>query len=171
MNFHKRLRKLKSDSGLSFTAIAEACSVTYQTVQQWCKDGGTYPKIENLEPLAGVLKTTPWYLLFGIHAGGESPIKDPFPALSDEANELIQCVIRLDALGDLARKAFVLHQGLLLLALDKKTQDDAQAGLDLSHQTGDPAQLLAEGERHAQEVLARDQPSGERHAIPKRRGS
>lgn len=169
MNFHKRLRKLHASSGLKLNALAEKCGVSYQTVQQWMKDDGTYPKIENLEPLAGALGTTPWYLLFGIHAGGEAPINDPFPSLSFEANELIQCVIRLDGLGDLARKAFVLHQGLLLLALDKKTQDHAQAGLDLSHETGDPAQLLIEGERHAQEVLARDLPSGEQNATPKRR--
>jgi hypothetical protein len=37
-------------------------------------------------------------------------------ALSDEARELILCVTRLDALGDLARKTFIWHTGLLQLS-------------------------------------------------------
>lgn len=37
-------------------------------------------------------------------------------ALSDEARELILCVTRLDAVGDLARKTFVWHTGLLQLS-------------------------------------------------------
>lgn len=167
MNFHKRLRKLQSDNGLTFKAIADACSVSYQTVQQWAKDEGTFPKIENLEPLAGVLKTTPWFLLFGIHAGGESPNKDPFPSLTDEAEELIQCVARLDRGDAYSRKVFESVKGLLLLALVAKQTEDAQAGLDLPTLT---AKRLEEGEKQAQEILARDLPSGEKHEPPKRRG-
>jgi transcriptional regulator with XRE-family HTH domain len=171
MNFHKRLRKLISDSGLTNKAVADACSVTYQSVQQWAKDDGTYPKIENLEPLAGVLKTTPWYLLFGIHAGGEAPIKGGLPPLSDEADELIQCVIRFDKAGELARKTFALHTALLLLAFEAEHPEYAQAGLDMPSLTDHPAPKLDEAEQHAREVLARDQPSGVKHAVPKRRGS
>lgn len=167
MNFHKRLRKLRDASGLSYTAIADACSVKYQTVQQWAKDDGTYPKIENLEPLAGVLKTTPWFLLFGVHAAGESPNKGPLPILSDEADELIQCVLRLDGGDELSRKVFDAHKGLLLLALERKRPEDAQAGLDLTAQID---QSVAEGERHAQDILSRDQSSGGSHAGPKRGG-
>jgi hypothetical protein len=37
-------------------------------------------------------------------------------ALSDEARELILCVTRLDAVGDLARKTFTWHTGLLQLS-------------------------------------------------------
>jgi transcriptional regulator with XRE-family HTH domain len=167
MNFHKRLRKLQAENDLTFKAIAEACSVSYQTVQQWAKDDGTFPKIENLEPLAGVLKTTPWFLLFGIHAGGEAPINDPFTALSDEADELIRCVARLDRGDSYSRKVFDAVQGLLLLALQNKQPEDAQAGLDLPTLTD---AMTEEGVRHAQEILARDSPSGEKHEPPKRRG-
>lgn len=165
MNFHKRLRKLQAKRDLTFKAIGKACGVTYQTVQQWAQDGGTYPKIENLEPLAEALNTTPWFLLFGISTSGEPSIKDPFPALSDEANELIQCVIRLDKDSDLARKTFALHTGLLLLQLDEERQEDAQAGLDSEGLTKTPAQVLAEAERIAQEqVASRDQSSRGKHA-------
>jgi transcriptional regulator with XRE-family HTH domain len=167
MDFHARLRKLQSKNGLTFKAIADACHVSYQTVQQWCKDGGTYPKIENLEELAGVLKTTPWYLLFGIHATGERPINDPFPSLSSEAVELIQCVMRFDRGDSYTRDLFTSAKGLLLIALDRQLLEDAQAGLDLHALTD---QRIAEGERQAQEFIARDIPSGEKHEPPKRRG-
>jgi transcriptional regulator with XRE-family HTH domain len=57
MDIHKRLRKFRKDLDLSYQAIAEACGVKWQTVQQWCKDeadGGTDPKLANLEPLANI---------------------------------------------------------------------------------------------------------------------
>ncbi|RQZ08931.1 hypothetical protein DF105_01110 [Burkholderia stagnalis] len=37
-------------------------------------------------------------------------------ALSDEAKSLISCVVRLDSVGELARKSFLLHKGLLQLS-------------------------------------------------------
>lgn len=170
MNFHKRLRKLQAANGLTYKAIADACGVSYQTVQQWSKDDGTYPKIENLESLAGVLKTTQWFLLFGIHATGEAPIKEQLPSLSDEAEELIQCVIRLDKAGGLARKSFIFHTGLLSLLLADESRKDAQAGLDLAGRSERTAQELAEAERIAQEVMSREQPSRGAHG-PKRGNS
>jgi transcriptional regulator with XRE-family HTH domain len=167
MNFHARLRKLQSKNDLTFKAVADACGVSYQTVQQWCKDDGTYPKIENLEALAGVLKTTPWFLLFGIHAAGEAPIKTSLPPLSDEAEDLIRCVARLDRGDPHTGKMLEAIKGLLLLALHEERLEDAQAGLDLPTLTD---QRIKEGERHAQDVLARDLPSGEKHEPPKQRG-
>lgn len=170
MNFHKRLRKLKSETGLSYQAIADVCGVSYQTVQQWSKDGGTYPRIENMEPLAGALKTTPWFLLFGVHAPGERPIKEQLPSLSDEAEELIQCVRQLDKAGGLAREFFKLHAGLLSLLLAEESRKDAQAGLDLAGRKEQSTQDLTEGERIAQEVMSRKQTSrGGAHG-PKRGG-
>ncbi len=170
MNFHKRLRKLQSSNRLTFKAIADACGVKYQTVQQWAEDDGTYPRIENLEPLAGVLKTTPWYLLFGIHAGSEAPIRGQKPVLSEEAEELIQCVIRLDGLENFDRQAFVLHQGLLLLQLRAERTEDAQVELVSPSQADSTAQTLASAEAIAKE-LARAKPSrSSEHAGTKRGG-
>ena len=57
--------------------------------------------------------------------------------LSDEAKSLILCVERLDGLGDLARKTFALHTGLLVLS-------SAAAGLHTDLVT---SQMLAELER------------------------
>ncbi|BEH18887.1 hypothetical protein [Burkholderia pseudomallei] len=37
-------------------------------------------------------------------------------ALSDEAKRLISCVVRLDSVGELARKTFLIHAGLLQLS-------------------------------------------------------
>ncbi|MBR8054182.1 hypothetical protein [Burkholderia vietnamiensis] len=37
-------------------------------------------------------------------------------ALSDEAKSLISCVVRLDSVGEIARKSFILHTGLLQLS-------------------------------------------------------
>lgn len=68
----------------------------------------------------------------------ESSIKEDLSPLSDEAKSLILCVERLDGLGDLARKTFTLHQGLLLLS---------SAAAEL--QTGSVrSQMLAELEQH-----------------------
>jgi hypothetical protein len=60
--------------------------------------------------------------------------------LSDEAKSLILCVERLDGTGDLARKTFTLHQGLLLLS---SAAAELQTGFvrsqmlaDLEHQLG-----------------------------------
>lgn len=172
MNFHKRFRKLKSDSGLGYQAIADLCDVSYQTVQQWAKDEsekGTLPRLEKLEALAGALKTTPWFLLFGIHASGEAPIRRQLTPLSDEAEELIECVRRLDKAGDLARKTFALHTGLLLLQLNEERREDAQAGLDSEGLTKQSTQVLTDAERTAQEqVVSRDQTSRGKHAGTKR---
>ncbi len=37
-------------------------------------------------------------------------------ALSDEAKSLISCVVRLDSVGEVAHKSFILHTGLLQLS-------------------------------------------------------
>ena len=43
----------------------------------------------------------------------DTSIKSPNSVLSDEAKSLILCVERLDSVGELARKTFLLHTGLL----------------------------------------------------------
>ena len=45
--------------------------------------------------------------------GMDTSNSDQNPALSDEAKSLILCVVRLDSVGELARKTFLLHTGLL----------------------------------------------------------
>jgi transcriptional regulator with XRE-family HTH domain len=154
MDFHKRLRRLRREKGLSYQSIADACGVKWQTVQQWCKDGGSYPKVENLEPLASLLGTTPWYLLFGVDGTGVMKDTRDKPLLSDEAEDLISCVSRLDGLGDVARKTFALHTGLLLLSLRYEGKEDAVTGHN----------LLDRAEQEAKELLSRTLPAEDEHA-------
>lgn len=63
--------------------------------------------------------------------------------LSDEAKSLILCVERLDAIGDLARKTFALHQGLLLLS---SVATELQTGSAQSQMLAEVDRLL--GPRH-----------------------
>ncbi len=64
--------------------------------------------------------------------------------LSDEAKNLILWIERLDALGDLARKTFAYHQGLLLLssaATELQTGSArAQMLAELQHLLGPPSE-------------------------------
>jgi transcriptional regulator with XRE-family HTH domain len=136
MDIHKRLRKFRKELDLSYQAIAEACGVKWQTVQQWCKDeadGGTDPKLANLEPLAKILKTTPWYLLFGVEIGVDnSPNRGQNPILSDEADELIQCVMRLDKAGGQVRKTFAYTLGILEIVERLGSVQDADVVAELA---------------------------------------
>ncbi|HEX7911740.1 MAG TPA: hypothetical protein VF534_27115 [Paraburkholderia sp.] len=67
----------------------------------------------------------------------DSSISGHKSPLSDEAKSLILCVERLDGIGDLARKTFVWHTGLLLLS---SAAAELQTGLVQS-------QMLAELEQ------------------------
>lgn len=60
-----------------------------------------------------------------------------YNALSGEALALIECVRRLDSVGDLARKTFILHSGLLQVS---SAFSELQTGSARS-------QMLAEAER------------------------
>jgi transcriptional regulator with XRE-family HTH domain len=162
MDIHKRLRKFRKDLDLSYQAIAEACGVKWQTVQQWCKDeadGGTDPKLANLEPLAKILKTTPWYLLFGVEIGVDnSPNRGQNPILSDEADELIQCVMRLDAPDSQVRKTFAYTLGILEIVERLGSVQDADV-------VSEPAEQQAM--RLLEETHGRPTRVPKHHATPK----
>jgi transcriptional regulator with XRE-family HTH domain len=145
MNFHKRLRRLRAELGLSYQTIGDACDVKWQTVQQWCKDDGTYPRIENLEPLARLLKTTPWYLLWGVEAVGNPPNNEGIPPLTDEAESLIQEVLRLDGQSGLARKMFPIVRTMLALA--------GESSEDKNHATG-KHEITMQQVREAEKALS-----------------
>ena len=46
-------------------ALAKGLGVSWQTIQQWEKPGGTAPKRTRLEKVAALLNTTPMYLITG----------------------------------------------------------------------------------------------------------
>lgn len=60
--------------------------------------------------------------------------------LSDEARELILCVTRLDAAGQISRKTFRLHTGLLSLSA---ASTELQTGLARSNMLAEADRLLA----------------------------
>lgn len=65
MDIHTRIRQLRQDRGLSMEDVANAIGVSWQTVQQWEKEGGTAPKRMRLQAVADFFKVTTLYLLYG----------------------------------------------------------------------------------------------------------
>lgn len=82
----------------------------------------------------------------------DSSIRGRFDALSDEAKLLIECIERIDGRSDMARKAFRMHTGLLLLSARPSSVQHSSASTE----------LIAEGEQEAEEIIARNiTPEGE----------
>lgn len=52
-------------------ALAKGLGVSWQTVQQWEKPGGTAPKRTRLEKVAALLNTTTMYLITGQDDSGQ----------------------------------------------------------------------------------------------------
>lgn len=72
--------------------------------------------------------------------GSNSAINEAISPLSDEAKSLILCVERLDGLGDVARKTFIYHTGLLLLS---SAAAELQTGLVQSQMLAELEQIRA----------------------------
>jgi transcriptional regulator with XRE-family HTH domain len=157
MNFHKRIRKLRKERDLSYQAIATECGVSWQTVQQWCKEeGGTYPKVENLETLAGLLGTTPWFLLWGVDHAGNLSNTDQNSPLSEGAEDLIRWVTRLDGIGDQAKKFFPILTQILQVADSFTLPQNETTGIDeFRRAEKDLSEAMKEGQTHAPRRKAR----------------
>lgn len=66
---HTRIKRLREAKGLSMEQLADAVSVSWQTVQQW-ENGKTAPQRKRLGAVATALGTTAEYLLLGdLHHG------------------------------------------------------------------------------------------------------
>jgi hypothetical protein len=104
-----RLEKLNKDQ----TWLALQLGIGKSAVANW-KIRGEAPA-SNATALANHLQVTIDELL-GPDGEVEPSKRGHKKPLSDEAQELIRCVTRLDAIGDLARKTIVLHAGLLRIA-------------------------------------------------------
>lgn len=66
MSIHTRIKQRRIDCGFSsHEAFAKAVGVSWQTVQQWEKEGGTAPNRGRMEKVAKALETTPEWLLYG----------------------------------------------------------------------------------------------------------
>lgn len=66
---HLRIKRLREAKGLSMEQLADAVSVSWQTVQQW-ENGKTAPQRKRLGAVASALGTSAEYLLLGdLHSG------------------------------------------------------------------------------------------------------
>jgi SOS-response transcriptional repressor LexA len=66
MNIHQRIKARRLELQMSMQELAEKVGVSsWQTVQQWEKDGGTAPKRERLDAVATALKVSKEWLSFG----------------------------------------------------------------------------------------------------------
>lgn len=70
-DIHSRIKKLREQREISMEALAKGLGVSWQTVQQWEKPGGTAPKRTRLEKVAALLNTTTMYLITGQDDSGQ----------------------------------------------------------------------------------------------------
>jgi hypothetical protein len=122
----RRLKKLER----KVPWLAEKLDVEKNAVYNWPKRGGVpmayLPKlVEHLQVNADDLLEA---------ANVKSAKRGTKAPLSDEAKHLIQCVIRIDRLGDAAREIFRLHTGLLLLSHKSTPPQDLSAEQDFLEQ-------------------------------------
>lgn len=67
MNINERIKQRRIKLGYtSHKAFGDVVGVSWQTVQQWEKEGGTAPNRNRMSKVAEVLKTTPEWLVHGI---------------------------------------------------------------------------------------------------------
>lgn len=70
MNINKRIKERRLALGLtSHKALAELVGVTWQTVQQWEKEGGTAPNRSRIDAVAAALGVSAEWLRTGNHLG------------------------------------------------------------------------------------------------------
>jgi hypothetical protein len=118
--------------------LAEELGVEKNAIYNWPKRGGV--PMAYLPKLVSLFDISSDELLEA--AAAKSPKRSQNSALSDEARELIQCVVRLDAMGDLDRKTFVLHAALLELAKKAFVTHDLSAERDLLERAEAEAESL-----------------------------
>lgn len=106
-----QLRGMHSQSGL-----ARDSGVPQPTINRILKRKTTQPDHVTLRKLSEALDVDLEWLTDGVGRGPDSPKREGFGHVSDEARELIQCVVRLDRAGDAARKTFAYHAALLQFA-------------------------------------------------------
>ncbi|SAL59462.1 XRE family transcriptional regulator [Caballeronia peredens] len=141
-NWNKRIASRRQEVGLSKSEFARRCDVSAPTVNDW--ENGDIKRLEasNLLKICQVLDVDPWWLMFGDKT--KTPNTKELRPVSDEAERLIQCAIRFDGLGEVARRSFTLHAGLLLLSLSNEE----------SGYSADTSSLLDQAESEAEELLS-----------------
>lgn len=86
MDFGTRVRNARKDMGMTQEDLAKALGITRPTVTMW-ESGKSKPRVDMLDRLAGLLGTTPAWLLSG-DDGSPSTLEDrlmaAFGRLSDD---------------------------------------------------------------------------------------
>lgn len=138
-----RLREMKRKAPW----LADELGVDKNAVYNWPKRGGV--PMAHLPKLIKTLGIPAEDLL--VSSTPNSPNTDQKTPLSAEAELLIQCVVRLDGLGEMARKTFAGHLTLLTLAEQMLGMQDAEVVRELHIQAQELASHVdpLKGQRHA----------------------
>lgn len=156
--WNKRISARREEMGLSKSEFARRCGVSAPTVNDW--ENGDIKELSGpkLLKICEALSLDPWEVLAG-KPRANPPKREVNQPLSDEAELLIQCVLRNDSQSDLVRKTFALHADLLNISLSQYLSHDSTTGHE----------LLEQAEREAEALLTNTLHSGVKHAANKRR--
>lgn len=104
-NIHTRIKALRLGRKLSMQALADACQVTWQTVQQWEQPNGTAPKRARLEAVAKALGTTTSYLISGLYpeASEQHRVEQPRPTYKRESSAVAEIMAMLESTDEVGR--------------------------------------------------------------------
>jgi transcriptional regulator with XRE-family HTH domain len=153
--WNKRVASRREELGLSKAEFARRCGVSAPTVNDW--ENGDIKELSGpkLLKICDALKLDPWEVLTG-RRQLNAPIREVKSSLSDEAELLIRCVMRLDGLGSRASQMFAHHTSLLELAEQMMGMQDAEVVRELHIQEQELASHVdpLRGHNHAK----RDKP-------------
>lgn len=106
MSIHSRIKERRKALFGSHEAFGKAVNVSWQTVQQWEKEGGTAPNRSRIDKVAAALGVTPEWLLYGpaderAQERGGDPLATPIapPWCAPEAFRLLDLYYRCDPRG------------------------------------------------------------------------
>ncbi len=128
--WNKRIAARREELGISKAEFARRCSVSAPTVNDW--ENGDIKELSGskLLKICEALSLDPWEVLNG-RPRVNPPKREVNQPLSDEAELLIQCVLRLDSLGATASQMFAHHTSLLTLAEQMLGMQDAEVVREL----------------------------------------
>lgn len=156
MEFGDRIRKLRTEAGLTQEELGNRLDppVTYAAVGMWEK-GKSRPRLDKLEQLAGILGTTPYYLLNG---DGPEPVETrPTSATVPVRSIGVTCMgdgdeQDADVVVEVPAGVASRHPGMFVVhgigsCMDRRFPSDAALGVDpgMSPRNGDAVLVRDEG--------------------------
>ena len=128
--WNKRVSARREEMGLSKAEFARRCKVSPPTVNDW--ENGDIKELSGPKLLAvcEALEVDPWFVVTGT-SRFEPPKREANSLLSEVAQLLIQCVLRLDGLGEIGKKTLTAHLTLLSIAEQALGMQDAEVVREL----------------------------------------